>query len=153
MSSRDTLQSDNDPKLLFNQDSLINHEQIASEKHFHLQKNLDEKIANNMLILNIILFGFTIILSVIFVFYSSTILYIEPNNFQSSDYSSMSFSLMEFTIGEKNNTRISNYYRCVKNSATCENDCKSVDLNYIKTKFDFDCFSYSKFSLAGLLVY
>jgi hypothetical protein len=153
MSTIDTLRTENDQKILFNNDSIMNHELIASEKHFHLQKNLDEKIANNMLKLNIVLFAFTIILSVIFVFYSSTIFYIEPNNIQISEYSSLSFSLIEFTIGEKNKTRISNHYTCIENSVTCENDCKSVDLDYIKTKFDFECFRFSKFYLAGLLVY
>ena len=152
MSNRDILPIENRPTLISNIDSNINQEFHSSEKHFNLQKNLDEKIANNMLKLNMVLFLFTIILSVIFILYSSTIFFIEPIDVQNSEYSSVSFSLIDFTIYEKNNTRISNIYSCVKNKITCENKCRSIDLDYFKSNFEFECHYFSDFFMAGLVV-
>jgi len=152
MSTKVILPIENRPTLISNTDSNINQEFHSSEKHFNLQKNLDEKIANNMLKLNMVLFLFTIILSVMFVLYSSTIFFIEPIDRDKSEYSIVSFSLIDFTIYEKNNTSIYNTYSCVKNKITCENNCRSIDLHYIMTNFEFECHYFSDFFIAGLVV-
>jgi hypothetical protein len=130
----------------------IDYDQIASEKHFRQIKLLDEKIADNMLKLNIVLFISTIILSVIFIFYSSNIFYIQPIEIRESEYSELTFSLIGFTVEEKNNTKLTNQYTCISNFETCENKCKSIDLDDIRKKFDFECKMFSNFAFAGIIV-
>jgi hypothetical protein len=156
--------SDNNFKDPLNQNTYVENTRIASqgdymenelkmsEKFFKQQNNLDEKITNNMLKINVLIYIFILCLTGILVFYSTNIFYIRPYEDQESRGVKLTFSILYFRQEGKEVINTTNPYSCIYNSTSCENNCKNFSLPKLKEIFPLECYMFAKFQSAGIIV-
>ncbi len=130
------------------EEKFLENEARLSERLFAEKNNIDEKIVNNMIKLNVLFYIFTLLLNGFLFFYGDDIFGF------SGEEIDMRFSLFHFKVEGRNKSfkNASNEYDCVRNATTCENYCRKVYLEELKEIFPFECSWFSKFLLAGLIV-
>ena len=136
---------------ILKQQDYIDNELVLTEKLFSQQNIIENRITNNMLKINLILYISTLIISVIFVICCKNFFHITPLN-QAQNKDMIKFSLLQFTYSN-NTTTIINTLNCVTNSTTCENRCNSINIDKIRLDFDINCGLYMSLYIAGLIVY
>jgi hypothetical protein len=145
---------------ILRQQEFLDNDVKANQQFIHQQNIIDEKITNNMLKINVVLYLFTLAMIGIFVFVTNTAFYMEVRQPDSKDgqgvkineNQTLYFSLFLFTYKYPNLTKVSNFYQCVKNSTNCDNSCQGVDIKYLNRTFPIECSDYGKFSIAGVIV-
>lgn len=134
------------------QGDYMENELKMSEKFFKQQNNLDEKITNNMLKINVLIYMFIIFLTSMLVFYSTNIFYIRPYEDQEYRGVRLTFSILYFRQEGKEVINTTNPYSCINNSTTCENNCNNFLLPKLKEIFPIECYMFAKFQSAGIIV-
>ncbi len=138
-------------RLVSNGDYMEN-ELKMSEKFFKQQNNLDEKITNNMLKINVLIYIFIVCLTSILVFYSTNIFYVRPYEDQEYRGVKLTFSILYFRQEGKEVINTTNPYSCINNSTDCENKCENFSLPKLKEIFPVECYMFAKFQSAGIIV-
>lgn len=118
------------------------------DRLFADQNVIDQKIANNMLKLNILFYFFVLVLISFLLFYGKHIFGL------SNDGEEMNFSFYDFTLVSYNYSisNITNKYTCMKNTTSCENTCNDISIENLKKIFDIDCSYFTRYALAGEIV-
>jgi hypothetical protein len=137
---------------ILTQGEFMDNEMKMSERLFSQQNVLDEKITNNMLKINIVIYIFTLSLSTMVVFYSSDIFNMKPRDDKTSTDIKLTFSLFSFHIEGKGVQNATNPYSCILNTTTCENNCKNISIEKLKEIFPLECGYFSTFESAGIIV-
>ena len=136
---------------ILKQQDFIDNELVLTEKIFYQQNIIENKITNNVLKINLILYILTLAISVTFVLCLKYFFYILPSN-QTQNKEQINFSLLQFNYSNNSNS-ITNTLNCVTNSTTCDNRCNSINVDKIKLDFDINCSMYVNLYIAGLIVH
>ena len=137
---------------ILTQGEFMDNEMKMSERLFSQQNVLDEKITNNMLKINIVIYVFTLSLSIMVVFYSSDIFKMQPRDDKTSTDIKLTFSLLNFRQEGRDVHNVTNPYSCILNTTTCENNCKNISIEKLKEIFPLECRYFSTFESAGIIV-
>jgi hypothetical protein len=137
---------------ILKQHELYENEEILAKNHFTRQNVLENRITNNMLKINLCLYGISLIISIVSVIFLNKFFYLLPINskFKSSENERIYFSVFEFTYSSKD-IEVTNYLNCVHN-IKCENDCNDIDIIKIKLDYGLQCDAYANFRIAGIIV-
>ena len=153
-----------DNSRMMTQNDINETEMRLSDRFFNQQNDLDEKITNNMLKLNMVIYICTICLSCLFIFQSTEVFAMRPkvdldqlaNIYNPAlPYYKITFSLFYFTTQastESSLVNATNPYSCVYNTTTCENNCKNISMQILKDTFPLECNMFSNFNSAGIIV-
>ena len=125
--------------------SLLENEMKLSAKLFNEQNTLDERITNNMLKINVVIYLFTLCLITLLVFFSSNIFCIKNDD----EDVRLNFSLLRFSQEGLNGTFP---YDCIYDYSNCDNNCKNISIVNLRDELQFECLWFQTFAVAGIIV-
>jgi hypothetical protein len=133
-----------------NKQEFYDNEQLITKQRFFQQNILENKITNNMLKINLSIYGISLAISVLSVLFFNEFFYLLPTNTNIDSNDRLLFSIFDFThvIHGKHFT---NSLNCV-NDIECDNVCVNIDIIKIKLDYSMSCENYAFLRLAGLIV-
>jgi hypothetical protein len=135
---------------ILKQQEYYENEQNITKYRFNRQNILENRITNNMLKINLCLYGISLTISFLSVIFLNKFFYLLPLNTKLDANDKILFSIFDFTYVTQG-IEITNELRCVHNKK-CDNNCTNVDINKIKLDYGLDCECYAALRTAGLIV-
>jgi hypothetical protein len=124
---------------------------VLTEKLFSEQNAVEDRIANNMLKINLGLYIATLIIIILIVAWFKFFFYIHPIN---KNTTRLQFSALEFHYDNKENPNkiisVTKSLSCVLDNK-CTNNCE-LDMKSITAEFNLYCGIYNQARIAGLIV-
>lgn len=135
-----------DTTIILNNNEFFENERKHAEQNFLEQTKLDEKITNNMLKMNVVLYLISICLAFLFTLNSPEVMYVRPINFNPNIKYELRFSLLKWVYRTEQEKQTNNLY-CI-----LDNSCENVNLDDIIKDFNLSLDKFNVFRIAGIIV-